>query len=99
MKTLTIKFASFVKILVIQWYDEDFICIIPRHNGNISIDDILTDAAVDQSEFQSIKEICNKLGMKEANSIFWYQDSELHIKPPYKTEYNKLKYIGMFKGD
>ncbi|CDH06152.1 conserved hypothetical protein [Xenorhabdus bovienii str. oregonense] len=93
------KLCQFCEDIGLQWYDEDFIGIILRHNKNISIDEILTDAAVDQSEFQSIKEISNKLGMKEANAIFWYQDSELHIKPPCKIGYNNLKYIGLFKGD
>ncbi|MBD2802467.1 immunity 22 family protein [Xenorhabdus sp. M] len=82
-----------------QWYDEDFIGVTPRHYKNVSIDEVLVDAAVDRREFQSIKEICNRLGMNEANAIFWYQDSELIINEPYKEQYNGLKYIGLFNGD
>ncbi|MEK9495003.1 immunity 22 family protein [Photorhabdus sp. P32] len=93
------KLCQFCKDINLQWYDEDFIGIIPRRHENVSIDEILIDAAVDQSEFQSIKDICNRLGIKEANAIFWYQDSELSINPPYKEQYNGLKYIGLFKGD
>ncbi|AOM41988.1 immunity 22 family protein [Xenorhabdus bovienii] len=93
------KLCQFCKDIGLQWYDEDFIGIIPRRDESVSIDEILIDAAVDQSEFQSIKDICDRLGIKEANAIFWYQDSELHINPPYKEQYNGLKYIGLFEGD
>ncbi|PHM59280.1 immunity 22 family protein [Xenorhabdus sp. KK7.4] len=93
------KLCQFCKDVGLQWYDEDFIGIIPRRDESVSIDEILVDAAVDQDEFQSIKDICDRLGIKEANAIFWYQDSELHIYPPYKEQYNGLKYIGLFEGD
>ncbi|CDH34738.1 immunity 22 family protein [Xenorhabdus bovienii] len=91
--------CQFCEDIGLRCYDEDFIGIIPRHNENVSINEILADAAVDQSEFKSIKDICSKLGMKEANAIFWYQDSELDINPSYEIEYNGLKYIGLFEGD
>ncbi|WP_445373795.1 immunity 22 family protein [Photorhabdus tasmaniensis] len=93
------KLCQFCKDIGLKWYDEDFIGIIPRRDKSVSIDEILIDAAVDQSEFQSIKDICDKLGIEEANAIFWYQDSELHIAPPYKEKYNGLKYIGLFEDD
>ncbi|MEQ1976040.1 immunity 22 family protein [Xenorhabdus sp. SGI240] len=93
------KLCQFCKDVGLQWYDEDFIGIIPRRDESVSIDEILVDAAVDQDEFQSIKDICDRLGIKEANAIFWYQDSEPHVNPPYKKQYNGLKYIGLFEGD
>lgn len=91
--------CQFCKDVNIKWYDEDFIGIIPRHEKEVDIDTILEDAAVDLGEFEKIKKICFKLGIKKANAIFWYADSELNINQPYKDSYNGLKYIGVFIED
>ncbi|EMT5587514.1 TPA: immunity 22 family protein [Providencia stuartii] len=93
------KICQFCKDVGLKWYDEDFIGIIPRHKEDVSLDDILVDAAVDDSELNIIKEKCNNLGIKKANAIFWYQNEDFEIKKPIKDFYNGLKYIGLFQAD
>lgn len=91
--------CAFCKDIGIQWYDDDFIGMIPRHKQEVSLDEILLDAAVDQDELSLVKSECDNLGIKKANAIFWYQDPNLVIKRPIKDQYNWLKYIGLFNGD
>ncbi|MEI2680971.1 immunity 22 family protein [Erwinia aphidicola] len=93
------KVCGFCKDVGIKWYDEDFIGIIPRKAVEVSLDDILEDAAVDDDEKESIKEKCLALGINKANALFWYADAELTVKEPIKNSYNGLKYIGVFDGD
>ncbi|AHK18881.1 immunity 22 family protein [Yersinia similis] len=93
------KLCEFCKDIGTQWYDSDFIGIMPRHEQEVSLDEILLDAAVDQDEFSLVKSECDKLGIKKANAIFWYQDPDLVIKKPIKDQYNGLRYIGLFSGD
>ncbi|MCR1832362.1 immunity 22 family protein [Proteus mirabilis] len=73
--------------------------IIPRHKEDVSLDDILVDAAVDSSELNIIKGKCNNLGIKKANAIFWYQNKDFEIKKIIMDFYNGLKYIGLFQAD
>lgn len=93
------KLCGFCKDIGIQWYDIDVIGIIPRHNEEVILDELLLDAAIDDNEFISVKKKCANLGIKKANAIFWYQDAELVLKKPIKSQYNGLKYIGLFNGD
>ncbi len=93
------KLCGFCKDIGTLWYDEDFIGIIPRCDNEVSLDEILVEAAVDQDELPLVKKGCEALGIKNANAIFWYQDADLLIKQPIKDHYNGLKYIGLFKGD
>ncbi|WP_193016256.1 immunity 22 family protein [Proteus sp. FME41] len=93
------RVCGFCKDLGIVWYDEDFIGVIPRFDNNVTLDDVLVDAAVDESEISSIKAKCEALGIKNANAIFWYQDPELVIKESGNQTYNNLHYIGEYNGD
>lgn len=93
------KLCGFCKDIGIQWYDEDFIGIIPRQDNEVTLDEILIEAAIDQDEWISVKKHCDKLGIKKANALFWYQDAELTIDESINNQYNELKYIGVFKGD
>ncbi|SUC13800.1 Uncharacterised protein [Proteus vulgaris] len=93
------RVCRFCKDLGIVWYDEDFIGVIPRTDNNVTLDEILVDAAVDESEISFIKARCEVLGIKRANAIFWYQDPELVIKESDNQTYNNLYYIGQYKGD
>lgn len=93
------KLCGFCRDIGTKWYDEDFIGIIHRKDREVSLSEILEEAAVDSSEKASVVAQCLKLGINKANSIFWYADSNLEIKEPIKDEYNGLKYIGLFDGD
>lgn len=91
--------CGFCKDIGTRWYDEDFIGVIPRTDNSVTLDEILIDAAVDESEIPLIKAKCETLGIKNANAIFWYQDPELIIKECDKKTYNNLYYIGQYNGD
>ncbi|MBK5537985.1 immunity 22 family protein [Pseudomonas sp. TH05] len=93
------KLCGFCEDIGTQWYDEDFIGIIPRSDAEVSLDEILQEAAVDQDQLDAVKQRCAALGITQANAIFWYQDADLVLKQPIKDQYNGLKYIGLFKGD
>ncbi|MBI6527606.1 immunity 22 family protein [Proteus vulgaris] len=93
------RVCGFCQDLDIVWYDEDFIGVIPRFDNNVTLDEILVDAAVDESEISLIKAKCEELGIKNANAIFWYQDPELVIKESDNQTYNNLYYIGEYNGD
>ncbi len=93
------KLCGFCRDIGIVWYDEDFIGIIPRCEYEVSLDEILTEAAVDEDELPLVKARCEALGIKKANAIFWYQDADLVLTQPIKDSYNGLNYIGVFQGD
>lgn len=93
------RVCGFCKDLGIVWYDEDFIGVIPRFDNNVTLDEVLVDAAVDESEISFIKAKCQELGINSANAIFWYQDPELIIKKSVNQTYNNLHYIGEYNGD
>ena len=93
------KLCGFCRDIGIVWYDEDFIGIIPRCEHEVSLYEILIEAAVDEDELPLVKARCEALRIKKANAIFWYQDAELVLKQPIKDSYNGLKYIGVFQGD
>lgn len=91
--------CGFCEDLGIDWYDEDFIGIMPRKDSSVSLDDILMDAAVDSDELDVLKDKCKDLGLVQANAIFWYGDANLNITIKNDNNYNGLKYIGLFDGD
>ncbi|QAV23857.1 immunity 22 family protein [Proteus hauseri] len=91
------KICEFCQDLGITWYDHDFIGVIPRYQNNVTLDEILLEAAVDERELSLVKAKCETLGIESANAIFWYQDPELSISE--NKSYNNLKYIGLFNGD
>ncbi|MFM9924230.1 immunity 22 family protein [Variovorax sp. H27-G14] len=93
------KLCGFCRDIGVPWYDEDFIGVMPRHRNNVSLDDILVDAAVDRDEFDAVKRRCKSLGVTQANAIFWYQDAELRMPEPVNATFNGLTYIGEFEGD
>jgi len=49
-KTPNYKLCQFCKDIGKQWYDEDFIGIIPRFDDEISIDEILEHSSTDPAE-------------------------------------------------
>ncbi|MCW4455312.1 immunity 22 family protein [Flavobacterium sp. MXW15] len=91
------KICGFCKDIGTVWYDEDFIGIIPRRDQEVSLDDILVEAAIDDDELPIAKARCDALGIRKANAIFWYQDADLELEKPIKENYNGLKYLGAFK--
>lgn len=93
------KVCQFCKDIGELSYDQDFIGIIHRRDTEVGLDEILVEAAVAEAELSKVKEICAAEGIKKANAIFWYADSNLVIPKPYKEDYNGLKYIGVFDGD
>jgi len=93
------KICGFCRDIGEVWYDEDFIGIIPRQEGNIPVPDLLIEAAVDPKEYPAIIDKCLKLGITEANALIWYQDEDLILPTPYKDSYNGLKYIGKYFED
>lgn len=93
------KVCAFCQYLGTNWYDEDFIGIMPREEKDIPLDEILEQAAVDQSEINKIKQTCSSLGVNKANSILWYSNSDLDNLPSLGRDFKGLKYIGCFKGD
>jgi hypothetical protein len=93
------KVCAFCQYLGINWYDEDFIGIIPREDKDIPLDELLQEAAVDQSEINNVKKICLNLGINKANSILWYSSSDIDYLPAIGSDFKGLKYIGCFKGD
>lgn len=95
----TYKLCDFCKDIGLNWYDEDFIGIIPRYENEVELDAILEEAAIDESEKERVKSECLKNGIDKANAIFWYADAELKLPTPIKNNYNGLKYIGLFEGD
>ncbi|MBI6783150.1 immunity 22 family protein [Pseudomonas syringae] len=93
------KLCDFCKDVNTKWYDEDFIGIIPRRETEVEIDEILNDAAIDQSERVRAETACKSLGILKANAIFWYADADLVVSPSANNSYNGLSYIGIFEGD
>ncbi|EPA9747564.1 immunity 22 family protein [Cronobacter malonaticus] len=71
--------------------------IITRENKAVSLDVLLEEAAVDESEKENVKSIFNASGIPKANALVWYADSELNMKPDPSISYNALKYIGLFE--
>ena len=82
----------------IDWYDEDYITIIPRFAQEVDLDTLLMTAPVRTEEKNNIKMHCANLGVKKANAIFCYSEPNLIISEPHKASYNGLKYIGIYEG-
>ncbi|MFJ4384682.1 immunity 22 family protein [Pseudomonas sp. NPDC089408] len=93
------KVCGFCKDIGERWYDEDFIGIIPRKSEEVSLEEILKDAAVDRDCIEDIKAECLRLGITKANAIFWYSDGATVISEPLKANYNGLKYVGLYEGE
>ncbi|MEB3900375.1 immunity 22 family protein [Pseudomonas putida] len=93
------KVCGFCRDIGIKWYDEDFIGIMPRRAKEVSLDEILMDAAVDSEHINALKVECLKLGINKANAIFWYSDAGTSISKPLKLNYNGLKYVGLYEGE
>ncbi len=91
--------CGFCKDIGLQWYDEDFIGILPRTQTPQALDDLLRDAPVDPGEWARVKAECARLGLVQANALVWYSDGGVAVSPPYKDSYNGLQYIGLFEGN
>jgi hypothetical protein len=90
------KLCQFCTDIGVEWYDEDFIGIIPLLERNVPITEILKEIPLEQNEIEKVLFVCTEIGLSIANAIFYYTDSELIIQKPYKDNYNDLKYIGVF---
>lgn len=55
--------CGFCRDLGIKWYDEDFIGIITRENKEVSLDDLLEAAAVDEGKKENVKSKCYASGI------------------------------------
>ena len=77
-------------------YDEDYIGIIPLFPKVVSLNKLLVEAAIDESELPAVKAKCKELGFTKGNAVLWYSDPDLKISPDKK--YNGLTYIGEFRG-
>ncbi|MFK3909934.1 immunity 22 family protein [Pseudomonas monteilii] len=93
------KVCGFCRDIGTDWYDEDFIGIIPRREQEVSLDEILSESSVDPSEKGALKTACLTLGINKANAIFWYSDGGTVIAEPIRSEYNGLRYVGLFEGN
>ncbi|EKT4464657.1 immunity 22 family protein [Pseudomonas putida] len=93
------KVCGFCRDIGVKWYDEDFIGVMPRRAEEVSLDEILMDAAVDSEHINALKAECLKLGINKANAIFWYSDAGTNISKPLKLNYNGLKYVGLYEGE
>jgi len=93
------KVCGFCKDVGIRWYDEDFIGIIPRKSQEVNLDEIVKESSVDPSELERLKAGCVSNGINKANAIFWYSDGGVIVSEPLKSNYNGLKYIGLFEGN
>ncbi|WP_250512935.1 immunity 22 family protein [Caballeronia sp. INDeC2] len=92
------KRCQFCLDVAIDWYDEDYISIIPRLGKEVDLDMLLSEAPVRSGEKEKIKEQCSRLGIDKANAIFCYSEPEFTVPQPHKTNFNGLKYIGVFEG-
>ncbi|KIY37543.1 hypothetical protein TZ03_27290 [Pseudomonas sp. 10-1B] len=93
------EICGFCKDIGIEWYDEDFIGIIPRWEKEVDLDQVLAESSVDFSEMGNLKAACLKLGITKANAIFWYSDGGTVVSRPIKSSYNGLQYVGLFEGN
>jgi len=93
------KICGFCNDVGIRWYDEDFMGVIPRKPQEVSLDEIVKDSSVDPGELERLKAGCLINGVNKANAIFWYSDGGVVVSEPLKSNYNGLKYIGLFEGN
>lgn len=82
----------------LDWYDEDFIGIIPRFERKVDLDTLLNKSPIKAKEKESVKKRCVELGIEKANTIFWYASPDFKLTPTCKNNYNVLKYIGVYEG-
>ena len=93
------KICGFCNDVGIRWYDEDFMGVIPRKPQEVSLDEIVKDSSVDPGELERLKAGCLINGVNKANAFFWYSDGGVVVSEPLKSNYNGLKYIGLFEGN
>jgi hypothetical protein len=94
------KVCGFCRDIGVRWYDEDFIgIIIPRKAEEVSLDEILIESAVDARYIEDLKAECLRLGITKANAIFWYSDGGTVASKSLKSNYNGLKYAGLYEGE
>ena len=74
-----------------EMFDEDFLSIVFNEDSNLET--LLEEVQLDIDE--DLLEICNEKGIKNANAMFFYTDSELEVIDKIK-KYNDLTYIGVF---
>lgn len=91
--------CGFCLDLGVQWYDEDFVGILPRSDAPVAVETLLEASAVDRSAWMQVTAVCRELGLATANALFWYADASLALSPPVGSRYNGLQYIGLFEGD
>lgn len=92
------KVCGFCKDIGKRWYDEDFLGNIPLWEKDVELDEILVEAAVSEVDKEKVIAKCNELGIKKANAVLWYSESDLKIPDPNKS-FNGLRYIGEFERD
>ncbi|WP_277187850.1 immunity 22 family protein [Caballeronia sp. BR00000012568055] len=92
------KRCQFCLDVGLDWYDEDYITIIPRLDVAVDLDTILVEAPILEEEMNKVKEKCAGLGIERANAIFCYSEPDFVVPKPYKSNYNGLKYVGVFVG-
>jgi hypothetical protein len=91
------KLCQFCKDLSVEWYDEDFIGIVPIFHMEMPVSVLLNEIPLNSNEISNVLSACEKIGLVKANAIFYLTDAEIQINQPYKTNYNGLQYIGMYK--
>jgi hypothetical protein len=64
------KNCQFCKDVGDDWYDEDFIGIIPRLDKEVGLDEILEDSMVSIKDFKKVKKVCSDYGIEKVNAIF-----------------------------
>ncbi|MFP3507892.1 hypothetical protein, partial [Burkholderia sp. SIMBA_062] len=71
----------------------------PRKAEEVSLDEILIESAVDARYIEDLKAECLRLGISKANAIFWYSDGGTVVSKSLKSNYNGLKYAGLYEGE
>lgn len=77
-----------------KWYDEDCIGVYKEDNI-VDVRVLLEELSVSQETLIEIQNICEKKGLENVNSMFFYIDSEIVVADLNKL-YNELTYIGKF---
>lgn len=89
------KVCGFCSDIEMNWYNEDFIGIVPRFEEEQCISEIIKSTVVNKLGYPKVFEECRNLGITKANTILFYTDAKLELRKS-NQRYNGLQYIGVF---
>lgn len=93
-KDLGIGASQFDKDIGINWYDDDLIGIFHDEDCE-DLEIVIDEIPTSPDSLKKIHDKCIVLGIETANSMFYYEDSDLVINDISK-KYNDIDYIGCF---